>query len=110
MLTAEGQHLLCSLNMEYIPYKRVILAFRGLFLSEKRVVQDLKCCPFAVNKCPLKGHTIPYLLMNVWYLVITMLSAVQDCVTGNCKPPLMAESPVRSWKLACIADQNCYRR
>ena len=31
-----------------------------------------------------------------------MLSAVQDCVTGNCKPPPMAESPVRSWKLACM--------
>ncbi len=38
-----------------------------------------------------------------------MFLAAQDCVTGNCKPPPMAESPVRSWKLACIADQNCYR-
>jgi hypothetical protein len=54
MLTAEGQHLICSLNIKYILYKRVILAFRGLFLPEKRVVQDLKCCPFAVNKCPFK--------------------------------------------------------
>ena len=54
MVTAEGQHLICSLNIKYILYKRVILAFRGLFLPEKRVVQDLKCCPFAVNKCPFK--------------------------------------------------------
>ena len=35
-------------------------------------------------------------------LLYTMLSAVQDCVTGNCKPPPMAESRVRSWKLACM--------
>ena len=54
MLTAEGQHLICSLNMEYILYKRVILAFRGLFLPEKRVLQDMICCPSADNKCPFK--------------------------------------------------------
>ena len=39
----------------------------------------------------------------------TMLSAVQDCVTGSYKPPPKAESPVSSCKLACIADHNCYR-
>ena len=54
MLTAEGQHFICPLNMGYIPYQRVILAFRGIFLPEKRVLQDMICCPSAVNKCPFK--------------------------------------------------------
>ena len=51
----------------------------------------------------------PFKSSNLIGTAGTILSAVHDCVTGNCKPPPMAESPVRSWKLACIADQNCYR-
>ena len=54
MLTAEGQHFTCLLHIGYIPYKRVILSSRGIFLPEKRVLQDMICCPSAVNKCPLK--------------------------------------------------------
>ena len=72
MLTAEGQHFICPLNMGCIPYWRVILAFRGLFLPEKRVLQDMICCPSAVNIFLLKGHAIPYLVRNVWYLVRNM--------------------------------------
>ena len=34
----------------------------------------------------------------------TVLSGVWQCVKGNCKPPPKAESLVRSWKLAGIAD------
>ena len=66
MLTAEGQHFICPLNMGYVPYQRVILAFRGMFLPEKRVLQDMICCPSAVNKCPFKG-----MVRNVLYLVIS---------------------------------------
>ena len=40
--------------MGYILYLRVILAFRGLFLPEKRLIPDMICCPSAVNKCPFK--------------------------------------------------------
>ena len=54
MLTSEGQHFICPLNMGYIPYQRVILDFRGMFLPKKRVLQDMICCPSAVNKCPFK--------------------------------------------------------
>ena len=54
MLTAEGQHFICPLNMGYIPYKRVILSSRGIFLPEKRVLQDMISCPSAVNKCPFR--------------------------------------------------------
>ena len=54
MITAEGQHFICPLSIGYMLYQRVILAFRCLFLAEKRVLQDLICCPFAVNKCPFK--------------------------------------------------------
>ena len=32
----------------------------------------MKCCPSAVNIFLLKGHTIPYLVRNVWYLVRNM--------------------------------------
>ena len=32
----------------------------------------MKCCPSAVNIILLKGHTIPYLVRNVWYLVKNM--------------------------------------
>ena len=32
----------------------------------------VKCCPSAVNIFLLKGHTIPYLVRNVWYLVRNM--------------------------------------
>ena len=52
--TAEGQYFICPPNIGYIPYYRVILAFRGIFLPEKRVLQDMICCPSAVNKCPFK--------------------------------------------------------
>ena len=31
-----------------------LLAFRGIFLPEKRVLQDVICCPSVVNKCPFK--------------------------------------------------------
>ena len=34
----------------------------------------------------------------------TILLGVWHCVKGICKPPVMAESLVRSWKLACIVD------
>ena len=54
MLTAEEQHFICPLNMGYIPYQRVIIAFKGIFLPEKRVLQDMICCPYAVNECPFK--------------------------------------------------------
>ena len=54
MLTAKGQHFICPNNMGYIRYYRVILAFRGLFLLEKRVLQDMICCPFSVIKYPFK--------------------------------------------------------
>ena len=54
MLTAEGQHFIFPLNMGYIPYYRVILCFRGIFLPEKRVLQDMICCPSPGNKCPFK--------------------------------------------------------
>ena len=54
MLTAEGQHFICPLNVGYIPYQRVILAFKGIFLPEKRVLQNMICRPSAVNKCPFK--------------------------------------------------------
>ena len=54
MLAAEGQHFICPLNMGYIHYKRVILSFRGIFLPEKRVLQDMICCPSALNKFPFK--------------------------------------------------------
>ena len=27
------------------------------------------CCPSAVNKCPFKRTSVPYLVRNVWYLV-----------------------------------------
>ena len=40
--------------MGYIPYQWVILAFRGIFLPEKRVLQDMICCPSAVNECPFE--------------------------------------------------------
>jgi hypothetical protein len=32
----------------------------------------MKCCPSAVKIFFLKGHTIPYLVRNVWYLVRNM--------------------------------------
>ena len=32
----------------------------------------MKCCPSAVNIFLLKGHTISYLVRNVWYLVRNM--------------------------------------
>ena len=32
----------------------------------------MKCCPSAVDIFLLKGHTIPYLVRNVWYLVRNM--------------------------------------
>ena len=32
----------------------------------------MKWCPSAVNIFLLKGHTIPYLVRNVWYLVRNM--------------------------------------
>ena len=32
----------------------------------------MKCCHSAVNIFLLKGHTIPYLVRNVWYLVRNM--------------------------------------
>ena len=32
----------------------------------------MKCCPSAVNIFLLKGHTIPYLVRNVWDLVRNM--------------------------------------
>ena len=32
----------------------------------------MKCCPSAFNIFLLKGHTIPYLVRNVWYLVRNM--------------------------------------
>ena len=54
MLPAEGQHFICPLNVGYILYYGVSLAIRGLFLPEKKVLQDMKCCPSAVNKCPFK--------------------------------------------------------
>ena len=54
ILTGEGQHFIYPLNMGYIQYYRVILAFRGYFLSEKRELQDIICCPSALNKCPFK--------------------------------------------------------
>ena len=54
MLTADGQHFICPLNIGYILYQRVILDFRGLFLPERRVLQDMMGCPSAVNKCPFK--------------------------------------------------------
>ena len=40
MLTAEGHYFICPFNMGYILYYQVILNFRGLFLPEKRVLQD----------------------------------------------------------------------
>ena len=40
--------------MGYIFHLRVILAFRGLFLREKKVLQDMICCFSAVTKCPSK--------------------------------------------------------
>ena len=54
MLSAEGQHFICPLNVGYILYQGVILAFRGLILPGKTVLQDMIYCPFAVNKCPFK--------------------------------------------------------
>ena len=91
MLTAEGQHFICPLNMGYIPYKPVILAFRGMFLPEKRVLQDMICCPSAVNKCPFKrtynsifGKNALYLVIsyavplecNVWLLILSLWAAL----------------------------------
>ena len=29
----------------------------------------MKCCPFSVGIIHLKGHSIPYLVWDVWYLV-----------------------------------------
>ena len=55
MLTAEGQLFICPLiNRGYILQQRVILALNGIFLSQKRVLQDMICGPSAVNKCPFK--------------------------------------------------------
>ena len=34
----------------------------------------------------------------------TIFSDVCDSVKGSCKPPTKAKTPVRSCKLACIAD------
>ena len=52
---------------------------------------------------------ILYLSVRPCVTLSTAWSSVHTYVTGNCKPPPMAGSPVRIWKLACIADQNCYR-
>ena len=61
MLTAEGQHLICPPNMGYILYYRVILAFRVFFLPEKRVLQEMICFPYDVNKyCSLYCSSGPY--------------------------------------------------
>ena len=54
MLTAQGQHYIFPPNMAYMPYERVILGFSSIYLPEKRVFQDMICCPSAVNKCPFK--------------------------------------------------------
>ena len=54
MLTGEGQRFICPLNLGNIVYQRVILAFRGLFLQEKMVLQAMTCCPSTVNKCPFQ--------------------------------------------------------
>ena len=35
-------------------YQGVILAFEGIFCPEKRVLQDMICCPSAVNKYSFK--------------------------------------------------------
>ena len=77
MLTTEGQHFICPLDIGYLPYQRVILAFRGIFLTEKRVLSDMICCPSAVNKCPFKGHSNPYVVRIVWYLVISYLVPIE---------------------------------
>ena len=37
-----------------ILYQQVILSFMGLSLPEKRLLQDMICCPSAVNKCHFK--------------------------------------------------------
>ena len=47
MLIADGQHFICPLNMGYILYQRVILAFRCLFLPDKRVLHYMICGPSA---------------------------------------------------------------
>ena len=54
MSTTEGQHFICPLKMEYISYYQGTLTFKGIFLPEKRVLQDMICCPSAVNKCSFK--------------------------------------------------------
>ena len=43
-----------SIFQNDILYYRVILAFKGIFLPEKSILQDKICCPSAVNKFSFK--------------------------------------------------------
>ena len=65
MLTAKGQHFICPFNVGYILYQQVILASRVFFFPEKRVI------PRLLTNVLLKGHTNPYLVRDVWYLVLS---------------------------------------
>ena len=70
-----GFPLLVTFSMDFLFALNTIacvylLAFRGIFLPEKRILHDMICCPSVVNKYSFKGHNIPYLVKNVWYFVI----------------------------------------
>ena len=54
MVTAEGQYFVNRLNVGYLLFYRVILAFMGLFLTEKRhpvYFQKTSAAPFG-NRSP----------------------------------------------------------
>ena len=69
LFTVEGQHII-SCNTLFsgrnIPLKARITRYKGI---HPMLRGHMKCCPCDVNTFLLKGHTIPYLLRNVWYLV-----------------------------------------
>ena len=79
MVTAEGQHFICPLNMRYIMFYRVIQAFRGLILTEKRVLQDIICCPSDVNKCPFK-RTYHSIFCNECLVLSNIICCPLECV------------------------------
>ena len=102
MLTAEGQHFICPLNMGYIPYQRVILAFKGIFLPEKRVLQDMICCPSAVNKCPFKRTY--YFIFGNDYLVFGNIICCPFRM--YCLAPYTVPLGPTLW-LRCIVCETC---
>ena len=67
----------------------------------------MKCCPSAVNIFLLKGHTIPYLARNVWYLVRNMWLPSR-CTSHSPSAPYLDPPPISFTKLSKKKKKKCY--